>query len=706
MQQELTYNMATITQGKTYTDTSGKTQVAQFNPNTGQKLSSGQSVAITPSGGSSANSSGSYGIDAKTGQPISTATDTPPTKSTGSAAPTANLQQGSSGQDVAALQNYLIQHGYLTADQVGSGAGTYGPKTTAAVAKLQQDLGINAGKAAGTYGPQTSSAAQKYQGVFSAVKDTTSPDSAAVANQTIQNNSQPSSDPVFGSLISSMAPIMDTLTQVLSNINNPALTAVSLQSEYNTLQQQYGLPQMQAEMLNMQNVMRGTDMDIRDEITKAGGTATESQVMGMTSARNTVILKQYNALATQYDAANTNVQNLMQYAATDQSTQMQRQTATASVVESMAGIQSQMMQMGMTMQQHTTDNLNKVVTNVGYQGLAAQAQDNPQMLSYYENSLGLAKGALSNPQSLKQLETLRQQTVALGQQRVNIQLYNSGLLTGQNPSGPPGTYVTPPGQSPVLVATKTSGNDSQGRPYTMNANQAQNMLKNGATTDPGTNNITVPGIGYYVAQPGGSYALSIDPSSAEGKFIQYRNQAENPSPWQPVGSLSNQRMTRTALTRQTNSALKQYVDSPLYQNVSSAATYFAKLYAGLNNPGSIGDPDIIDSLVKINTGGQGQITEQQYAAYAQGQTWADKFQVVQGKVVAKGGTLAPDQRTGIAKLAQDTFANYQSEYETMYVQAMRNLDNQGIPDAFWGNMPDWSGLIGGASFTPLPDPPQ
>lgn len=567
-------------------------------------------------------------------------------------------------------------------------------------AQLAQQLGIQhyTGSAS-----QNTQLASKYQNYFNTVKGSQAPTSNPSSD--IQTAVAPavSSDPTFNSYASMMSPIMKSLTQVLQDINNPAITGANLQTEYDTLSKQSKLPELQTQMLNMQNIMNGTTDDIRDEITKAGGFATESQVQAMTASRNNVILKQYNAVASQYQAAQTNISNMMQYATSDKQTALAKEQATAGIIENMASIGAQMQQMGMTMQQHATDNANKIVTNVGYQGLAASANGNPQMLNYYENMLGLTQGSLSNPTSLSKLETYRQQTIAQGAQKVQIQMYNAGLSTGGTPNALPGNYATPPGQSPVLVATKSSGNDTQGRPYSVSGTQAQNLLKGGATIDPGTNNIVVPGIGYYIAQPGGSYALSIDPKSAEGQFIQYRNRAENPAPWQPSGSLSNQRMTRNSLTRQVNAALTQYVDSPLYQNVASAATYFAKLNAGLKNPGSIGDPDIIDSLVKINTGGQGAITEQQYSAYAQGQTWSDKFQVVGGKVTAKGGTLSPDQRTQINKLANDTFANYQSEYETMYVQGMKNLDNQGIPDAFWGNMPDWSGLIGGASFTPLPD---
>ena len=101
------------------------------------------------------------------------ASQTPSTASPNTATPPATaLKPGSQGQDVQALQNYLVQMGYLTPQQVSTGPGVYGPQTTAAVAKMQQDLGVQAGTSAGYYGPQTQKAlAQKYQNIFQSVQN-------------------------------------------------------------------------------------------------------------------------------------------------------------------------------------------------------------------------------------------------------------------------------------------------------------------------------------------------------------------------------------------------------------------------------------------------------------------------------------------------------------------------------------------------------
>lgn len=393
-------------------------------------------------------------------QPQASTPTTTSTSSTITQPPSTNLQPGSTGTDVQALQSYLTQMGYLTPQQVSSGPGVYGPQTTAAVAKMQQDLGINAGTASGDYGPQTQKAiASKYQNAFSAVSGTDAPNSQGEASQVLAQNTQPSTDPVFNALSSSMAPILGSLTQVLQNINDPALTAVSLQQEYTNLQQQYGLPDMQASLMNMQNVMNGTDQDVRDEITSAGGTATESQVLGITSARNTVILKQYNALATQYQAAQTNVQNMMQYASTDQQTELSRDSASASVTENLASIESQMYSMSQTMTQNAQSNYQKTLATLGGNYQAFASTISPSMQPYVESVMGLQPGTLSDPSELSLLSnaSLKYQQLQIQAQRAAIYGYNAGYPTTGDTgtagstvdaifgaSNPVGAYATDP----------------------------------------------------------------------------------------------------------------------------------------------------------------------------------------------------------------------------------------------------------------------
>ena len=78
--------------------------------------------------------------------------------------PTSSLQPGATGDAVKQLQNYLVSTGYMTQAQVNTGYGIYGPQTTAAVAKLQSQMGIDTAGYPGYWGPKTVSAIQKVTG--------------------------------------------------------------------------------------------------------------------------------------------------------------------------------------------------------------------------------------------------------------------------------------------------------------------------------------------------------------------------------------------------------------------------------------------------------------------------------------------------------------------------------------------------------------
>ena len=79
--------------------------------------------------------------------------------------PITSLQQGSQSWDVLALQNWLINQGYLAQ---GDNTGFYGPLTQTAVTQLQNDLiskgSLSAGDNTGNYGPLTEAAMQKTYG--------------------------------------------------------------------------------------------------------------------------------------------------------------------------------------------------------------------------------------------------------------------------------------------------------------------------------------------------------------------------------------------------------------------------------------------------------------------------------------------------------------------------------------------------------------
>lgn len=432
-------------------------------PETGPVIMPGATAAYTsngvnyiPGGPTSTSSNDSAPITGS-GFAASPSASSSSSGTSGSATAPSSATEGS---DVSALQNYLVQMGYLTPQQVATGPGVYGPQTTAAVAQMEKNMGVAPNPTTSNPNPDSTEAmTSKYQGFFNSVQNTQAPETQAEASSTISQQTQPSTDPVFNAMTTTMAPILNSLNQVLSNNNNPALTATSLQTEYNNLSSQYNIPQMQASLLNYQNIMNGTEDDVRNEVTTAGGTATESQVLAMTSARNNVILKQYNALSTNYQAAVTNVGNMMQYASADQQTQLQQQSMSASVAESVASIEQNMFSMGQTMEQNANANYQKTLTTLGGNYQAFASTISPNMQPYVESVMGLQPGTLSDPTELSLLSnaSLKYQQLQIQAQRAAIYGYNAGYPTTDTSTPTTGTGTTSSNIESIFGASNPIG---------------------------------------------------------------------------------------------------------------------------------------------------------------------------------------------------------------------------------------------------------
>lgn len=94
-------------------------------------------------------------------------------------------------------------------------------------------------------------------------------------------------DPGVASLITGIQNQLTTLNQ-----NPPE----SFLNYYNNLASTQGIPALDAQAVNLQNIINGTENDVRNEITASGGFATESQVQGIVASRNKVITNQLNAI--------------------------------------------------------------------------------------------------------------------------------------------------------------------------------------------------------------------------------------------------------------------------------------------------------------------------------------------------------------------------------------------------------------------------
>lgn len=224
----------------------------------------------------------------------------------------------------------------------------------------------------------------------------------------------------------------------------------SLVDEYKKLQQDAGLPELNAEAINYKNVIDGTEDDIRNEITKAGGFATESQVLALTGARNKGLIKNYNKLVDTIQNATSNVNTMIGLSQQDRDYADQQ-------FKTQLDFDNQVMQYQQKMQSNATDAYNNIIKSVGYAGLYNATGGDSYQVSLIEKTLGLQPGGLQGlanytpPQSEEDKLNLDLKRSQLATDKLQRQKITQDLNTGPAVS----TQVVDVNGKKLLINTKT-----------------------------------------------------------------------------------------------------------------------------------------------------------------------------------------------------------------------------------------------------------
>lgn len=141
--------------------------------------------------------------------------------------------------------------------------------------------------------------------------------------------------------------------------------------------------------------------------------------------------------------------------------------------------------------------------------------------------------------------------------------------------------------------------------------------------------------------------------------------------------LAERRLAMTA-----NSITSNFQKLPIVEAVGQGQLYLPRIKAAAENPGSIGDAELLDSIVKLNTGGNA-ITDAQIQLITNYGSFKDKLSVLVNKF-QKGGALSTDQRKQLVDIAKTTFDNYKKAYQPAYDAVTKNLTDAKIPKQFWG----------------------
>lgn len=315
--------------------------------------------------------------------PASTPTQSPSTQTTTSPqAPVASPAVMPSNGSVVDLLNGLGQ-----------------PSSYTDRAQLAQQFGIQnyQGTAA-----QNTELGKKYVDFYNSKKGTEAPAENPMRSQETLQTMQPQQqgpDPQqnFIDQYASMNPFVKQYYDQASQALSSQSTRQSFVDEYKQFEQEQGILADKLELVNIKNIMEGTEDDIRTEITKAGGFATEGQVQALTMARNKVFLKQANQLSQTIQAKEDYVDHIMQF------TQMDREEVDKQV-EMKLGLTAKMADMQDKLISSARENYQQIISKVGYDGLNTMLQGDARQTAQVEQLLGIAPGGLGRIASQPNLD--------------------------------------------------------------------------------------------------------------------------------------------------------------------------------------------------------------------------------------------------------------------------------------------------------------
>lgn len=260
--------------------------------------------------------------------------------------------------------------------------------------QAQQNLASGGLKGADLAGAQ-SALASKYNVALSSAKNSglAAPSGAGEGRAAASGYIPPSGTTDTLSPESQNALTTDPYTKILTDaylkIQNYHESQPSLVSEYQTLLDKSGVKNTDAQLMNLNNVIEGTDSDIRNEITKAGGFATESQVMALSANRQKPLITKYNSLLALKSQQEQYLNTMVSLTQADRAAVDQRMNQSLNFSQMIADH-------GQKMQDVARQNYQYVVQNGGFQALAQSVAGDPHGQTLAEQAMGLAPGSLGS----------------------------------------------------------------------------------------------------------------------------------------------------------------------------------------------------------------------------------------------------------------------------------------------------------------------
>lgn len=195
------------------------------------------------------------------------------------------------------------------------------------------------------------------------------------------------SGPDKSSLFLQEDPTIQNLVKAYQDFASPANQRKSLTETYQQMLKDSGVQALDTQLLNMKNVIEGSQEDIRNEVTKAGGFATDSQVLALTNARNKQLIKNYNTLLDTRNSKEKYMDTLIGLESQD------REVADKKFEQSF-NMGTKILELGQTMKKNAIESLDRVKQTVGWEGILSATQGDPYTKSLIEKTYGLPTGGL------------------------------------------------------------------------------------------------------------------------------------------------------------------------------------------------------------------------------------------------------------------------------------------------------------------------
>lgn len=111
--------------------------------------------------------------------------------------------------------------------------------------------------------------------------------------------------------------MFDSLFLKFDEYFSPEVQKTSLVDEYSKISKSLGIDAINTELIDTKRIIDGTESDVRLEIEKSGGLATDSQVMALANSRNKQLIKNYNYLLDTKNASMQQLETMMQLSIQD-----------------------------------------------------------------------------------------------------------------------------------------------------------------------------------------------------------------------------------------------------------------------------------------------------------------------------------------------------------------------------------------------------